>query len=116
MFVTKKRYDADMKTSETIINKLHDKKQDLLERNLNLELKVSHLEGRLLRMIDTKVSPHSDIDDNIAVYVEDIFVADKKVIKQEATLAVKVYPDGTVETGYTRQNADKGYNYKLVRI
>ena len=64
-------------------------------------LKVDYMSGKLI------------LPDDVLVYVEDLFGG--KVIKQEATKAILIESDGTIKTGLTKQKADKGYGYKLVR-
>jgi hypothetical protein len=53
------------------------------------------------------------LPDNVLVYVDDILGG--KVIKQEGVKAISINSKGEVKTGLTKQKADKGYNYKLVR-
>lgn len=52
--------------------------------------------------------------DNIPQYVYDFFGG--KVIKQEATKVVEIAADGAVRTGLSKQPADAGYEYKLIRL
>lgn len=53
------------------------------------------------------------LSDNVLQYVDDILGG--KVIKQEANKVIVIAKDGTVKTGPTKSNNDKGYSYKLVR-
>jgi hypothetical protein len=55
-----------------------------------------------------------NLGDDVLVYVDDLFGG--KVIKQEAVKAIKIEKDGTVKTGLTKSKADKGYDYKLLRV
>lgn len=59
----------------------------------------------------TWVSAH--LPDNVLVYVDDILGG--KVIKQEGVKCLVIGKDGTVKTGLTKQEYDKGFTYKLVR-
>ena len=53
------------------------------------------------------------LSDTYLQYVEDILGG--KVIKQEGTKCLVIGKDGTVKAGLTKEKADKGYTYKLVR-
>jgi len=53
------------------------------------------------------------LPDTVLQYTEDILGG--KVIKQEGTKCLVIGKDGTVNTGLTKEKADKGYGYKLVR-
>ena len=53
------------------------------------------------------------LPDNVLVYVDDVLGG--KVIKQEGIKCLIIDKDGNVKTGLTKQKADKGYSYKLVR-
>ena len=53
------------------------------------------------------------LPDTVLQYVDDILGG--KVIKQEGTKCLVIGKDGTVETGLTKEKADKGYTYKLLR-
>jgi len=53
------------------------------------------------------------LSDTYLQYVEDILGG--KVIKQEGTKCLVIGKDGTVKSGLTKEKADKGYTYKLVR-
>jgi hypothetical protein len=54
------------------------------------------------------------LPDTVLQYVDDILGG--KVIKQEGTKCLVIDKDGNVKTGLTKQKADKGFSYKLVRI
>lgn len=54
-----------------------------------------------------------ELSDNVLVYVDDILGG--KVIKQEGTKCLVVDKDGNIKEGLTKQKADQGYTYKLVR-
>jgi hypothetical protein len=53
------------------------------------------------------------LPDTVLQYTEDILGG--KVIRQEGTKCLVIGKDGTVKTGLTKEKADKGYNYKLVK-
>jgi len=53
------------------------------------------------------------LPDTVLQYTEDILGG--KVIKQEGTKCLVIGKDGIVKTGLTKEKADKGYSYKLVR-
>jgi exopolysaccharide biosynthesis protein len=53
------------------------------------------------------------LPDTVLQYVEDILGGN--VIKQEGIKCLVIGKDGTVKTGLTKEKADKGYTYKLVR-
>lgn len=53
------------------------------------------------------------LPDDVAQYIDDYFGG--KVIKQEATKVIVIEKSGEVKTGLTKQPADKGFSYKLVR-
>ncbi len=55
-----------------------------------------------------------NLGDDVLVYVDDLFGG--KVIKQEGIPAIKIETNGVVRTGITKQKADKGYSYKLIRV
>lgn len=55
----------------------------------------------------------ANLPDNVLQYTEDILGG--KVIKQEGTKCLVIDSKGDVKTGLTKQKADKGYSYKLVR-
>ena len=54
-----------------------------------------------------------ELPDNVLVYVDDILGG--KVIKQEGVKCLVIDRAGNVKTGLTKQKADKGYTYKLMR-
>jgi len=53
------------------------------------------------------------LPDNVLVYEDDILGG--KVIKQEVTKCIVIDKEGNVRHDITKQKADKGYSYKLVR-
>ena len=53
------------------------------------------------------------LPDTVLQYTEDILGG--KVIKQEGTRCLVIGKDGTAKTGLTKEKADKGYDYKLIR-
>ncbi len=53
------------------------------------------------------------LPDTVLQYTEDILGG--KVIKQEGTKCLVIGKDGLVKTGLTKEKADKGYSYKLIR-
>jgi hypothetical protein len=105
-----------------------DKHKYLTERVKELEEKVVKAEN--LKDILTKITSmtingegftvsggqwHTSLTlpDNVLVYVDDILGG--KVIKQEGKKCIVIDKSGTVKTGITKQNIDKGFSYKLVR-
>lgn len=53
------------------------------------------------------------LPDNVLQYTDDILGG--KVIKQEGVKCLVVDKNGNVKSGITKQKADKGFTYKLVR-
>jgi hypothetical protein len=117
-----------------ITNKTHKR---ILEENVKYyKAEIKYLEERLkkaenLELILNKLYPlytsncivfsndggcisgKLNLPDDVLVYVDDLFGG--KVIKHVGTKAIKIEKDGTVKTGLTKQKADKGYSYKLIR-
>ena len=53
------------------------------------------------------------LPDSVLQYVDDILGGN--VIKQEGNKCIVIDENGIVKTGLTKQDKDKGFNYKLVR-
>jgi len=114
---------------------MFNKKSKPQEFNLNFPeftefMKEFKASQNNLKLILDKLYPLITIDSNFTMnyasggydlnlptdvlrYVDDILGG--KVIKQEGTKCIVIEADGTVKTGLTKQKADKGYSYKLVR-
>lgn len=87
-----------------------------LEEAKNLKSILEKMSSMTINGIDWGVSGGSwslQLGDDVLVYVDDILGG--KVIKQESTKCLVIDKDGNVKTGLTKQKADKGYSYKLVR-
>ena len=54
-----------------------------------------------------------NLPDDVLRYVDDILGG--RVVKQEGTKCLLIDKDGNVKTGLTKQKADKGFSYKLLR-
>lgn len=54
-----------------------------------------------------------NLPDTVLQYTDDILGG--KVIKQEGTKCLVIDKNGDVKIGLTKQKADKGYRYKLIR-
>lgn len=58
-------------------------------------------------------STNLTLPDDVPRYVEDY--CGGRVIKQEATKVIEITKTGEIKTGLTKQPADKGFDYKLIR-
>lgn len=138
MFITKKKHNQIIKDKDYTIScclkEVNSLKSDIEKgHTAHLEivagLKKELEEARNLKLIIEKLYPLYSIEgsiftssngswslnlpDDVLRYTDDILGG--KVIKQEGTKCLMVDKDGNVKTGLTKQKADKGYNYKLVR-
>lgn len=121
--ITNKKHNQIIEHKDKTIN-------DYLAKILKLEKELS--EARDLKAILEKLYPLHEVfgsvlncvngvnggyelrlPDEVLQYTEDILGG--KVIKQEGTKCLVIEKDGTVKTGLTKQKADKGYSYKLLR-
>lgn len=124
MFITKKKHNQIIEHKDKTINDYYAKIVKLeneLEQSMDLKNLLEKFGDNLgiLLASGSYIMTASGNDwklnlpDNVLVYEEDILGG--KVIKQEGTKCLMVDKDGNVKTGLTKQKADKGYNYKLVR-
>jgi len=102
------------------IEKLKDQKIEQLEKELqearNLKEILDRLSSIKFNGIDFLACGGSwdlNLPDYVLQYTDDILGG--KVIKQEGTKCIVISKEGTVKEGLTKQKADKGYGYKLVR-
>jgi hypothetical protein len=102
-----KHYKAEIKDLEERL-----KKAENLESILNKFTSLFTTRGQFLKMDYT--SGELILPDDILRYVDDLFGG--KVIKQEGIKAIKIEKDGTIKTGLTKDKADEGYIYKLIRV
>lgn len=88
-----------------------------LEEAKNLKSILEKMSGLTINGVDWCLSNGgwvtTNFPDTVLQYTEDILGG--KVIKQEGNKCLVVDKDGNVKTGLTKQKADKGYSYKLVR-
>ena len=125
MFITKRKHEQIIEHKDKSINDAQKRVLDLekelrqakdlkaiLEDINNRNSVVTTGEG--LTITEGLAGTSVTLDDSVAVYVKDM-LGGKKVIKQEAVRCYKLSEDGSVEKGYTKKKADKGYNYKLIR-
>lgn len=114
MFITKKKHNKEIlcfvEENKRLTKELEEAKnlKEILNQLAQKELTVTGGFG-----ITVNGGSHIEFDDSVAVYVDDMLGG--KVIKQEATKCLIISKDGKVETGYTKEKADKGYSYKLIR-
>jgi hypothetical protein len=131
MFITKKKHnqivqDLSYKNFKEVEKTLKETRE-IYEKEIN-DLKKALEEAKDLKFILEKFSNFSisgigisvsggnwdiELPDNVLQYTEDILGG--KVIKQEGTKCLVVDKQGNVKEGLTKQKADKGYSYKLVR-
>lgn len=118
MFISTKKHNRIKEE----VAQLYQKKIDSLTRELEYAQNLKSIVEKLypLHRIDgstirLNVSGSSELilPDKVPVYVEDYLGG--KVIKQEATKVIHITKEGEVKTGLTKQSADKGYSYKLIR-
>lgn len=115
-----------MKTNKTHNRIVAELKEEYAEKHKKLteELKeAKDLKSILLKMSSMTIDGkgwsvtgggwETSLGDNVLIYVDDILGG--KVIKQEGTKCLIVDKEGNTKTGLTKQKADKGYSYKLVR-
>jgi len=113
MFITKKKHNQ-------IVEDLLYKHSQELEKAQNLKSILESLHQNLVTlkgdysvMMGVCGVGELNLPDNVLQYTEDILGG--KVIKQEGTKCLVVDKQGNVKEGLTKQKADKGYSYKLVR-
>lgn len=104
--------DDEIKDLKVRLDKANDFKA-ILEKLTDKTLNNSVTLNSISYMNAITGSPQLNISDNVLVYVDDILGG--KVIKQEGIKCLVLNKDGDVKTGLTKQPADKGYSYKLVR-
>jgi len=128
MFVSKKKYQELQGQLEILEIDLQDEKDcnEILRSEID-GLQKAYIEKAELKAILEKLTKDSHrehrfgfggnigVRDEVAVYVDDLFNKDKKVIRQEANTAILISVNGDVVEGYTREKNDKGYNYALIR-
>ncbi len=69
--------------------------------------------GQNLVFSEGTVSASFNLPDDVPRYVDDY--CGGKVFKQEATKVVELDAEGNAKYFYTKKEADKGFNYKLIR-
>ena len=129
------RYMKTDKTHNRIIEHKDKTINDYLSKILKLEKETEELKEEIKEAKDLKIildrfssltingmgfsvsggnwETKLTLPDTVLQYTEDILGG--KVIKQEGTRCLVIGKDGTVNTGLTKEKADKGYGYKLVR-
>ena len=111
----RKILDSEIEKSRVFYDKIIKDLQERLKKAENLESVLSKFSS-IFGDGDLKFSYSMgtiNLGDDVLVYVDDLFGG--KVIKQEGIPAIKIETNGVVRTGITKQKADKGYSYKLVR-
>lgn len=121
MFITKKRHNHIIEHKNKTIND-YCAKIIKLEKEIEQAKDVKELLGKLVienslfvtkDYMATICGSAMNIPDNVLVYVDDILGG--KVIKQEGVKCLVVSKDGIVKTGLTKNKADTGHTYKLIR-
>lgn len=122
MFISKKKHKKEIALKDQYI-KGQSEQITLLKKELeeakNLKVILEKMSGMTINGTGWAISggnwatPTLELPDNVLQYTEDILGG--KVIKQEGTKCLVIDKEGNVKTGLTKQKADKGYNYKLVR-
>ena len=121
MFITKRKHNKIVKIKDGDIvfylTQIDDLKKELAEAK-NLQSILNKLSGFTLNGLaycdtggDWRVK--MDLPDTVLQYTDDILGG--QVIKQEGTKCLIVDKNGKVKEGLTKQKADKGYSYKLIR-
>lgn len=118
MFITTKKHNE-------IIDELIDdyrakiaRLEKELEQARNLESVLKKFDTNISHLTNSYFTPINggyelNLPDTVLQYTEDILGG--KVIKQEGTKCILIDKNGNVKTGLTKQKADKGYSYKLLR-
>jgi hypothetical protein len=121
MFITKRKHNKIVKNKDGDIvfylTQIDDLKKELAEAK-NLQSILDKLSSFTLNGIGYPVSGGDwnikmDLPDTVLQYTDDILGG--QVIKQEGTKCLIVDKNGKVKEGLTKQKADKGYSYKLIR-
>jgi len=123
MFITKKEHNQIIEHKDKTINDYYAKIVKLekeLEQSKDLKGLLERFTSGLFDLSNfgytngvAGFSPKFEIPDTVLQYTDDILGG--KVIKQEGTKCLVIDSKGDVKTGLTKQKADKGYSYKLVR-
>ena len=114
--LTNAQYEALIESKKWYDNQRTSFLQELKEAK-NLKTILEKISGTTINGIGFSVSGGSwdtiDLPDNVLVYVDDILGGNG--LKLEGIKCLVIDRDGKVKTGLTKQKADKGYSYKLVR-
>ena len=117
-----------MKTEKQHLKVVNELRKSLSEEVLSLreELKQAKdlskildkfssltIDGKGYASVNGSWSTEVKLPDTVLQYEEDILGG--RVIKQEGIKCLIVDKEGNVKTGLTKQDKDKGFNYKLVR-
>jgi len=98
------KYDIKFyQTLSVILNKLVDRSNELTVASNNF-----------LHKDDAESLVRKNLPKEVAVYVDDI-ITGGKVIKQEATKAIVISPEGDVKQGWTKLEPQEDFSYCLVR-
>ena len=122
MFISKKKHNQIIEHKDKTINDYFTKITKL-EKELgeakDLKTILNKFSSITINGMDWGISGGSwsavpmTIPDTVLQYTDDILGG--KVIKQEGVKCLVIDSKGDVKTGLTKQKADKGYSYKLVR-
>lgn len=127
---TNKQYEALIENHKICVHKITEQ----YEQEKELRIKAENLKEVLVELANKTGIPHPKLGkyltwdiaegvdwgsnsivlpDDVLQYTDDILGG--KVIKQEGTKCLVISKDGKVTEGLTKQKADKGYSYKLIR-
>lgn len=102
----KKHYEKELQQARDLTS--------IIKNQVTLGDKILTLTNSSFLRLDSTGSRYElNFPDNVLVYVDDLLGG--KVIKQEGTKCIVIEQDGSVKTGLTKSDADKGFNYKLLR-
>lgn len=130
MFITLKKHKQIIEHKDQTINNLLTEERIILEKIIKLEKeleqardlknilqkfdnKIAFAAGNENHTINTSAGCELNLPDTVLQYTDDILGG--KVIKQEGVKCLVIDQNGDVTTGLTKQKADKGFNYKLIR-
>lgn len=115
--ITNKKHNRIIKELQEEYAQKHKKLTEELKEDKDLKLILEKLYpvNEWLTSIGsiTTGSYELRLPDTVLQYTENILGGE--VIKQEGIKCLIVDKDGNVKTGLTKQKADKGYSYKLIR-
>jgi len=117
MFIRKKAHEKIINLKNQRIDELELRLKEAQNLKAILEkLSSMKINGQGFAVVDgswTISECKLNLPDDVMRYVDDILGG--KCIKQEANKCIVISKDGTVKTGLTKSQTDKGYSYKLVR-